>query len=57
MLTKTKIVEAEEIATAQKLKIQKLQAELEKMRVDHQHANAHIATCLDPAPTVSTERP
>jgi hypothetical protein len=27
------------------------------MRADHQHANAHIATCMDPPPTVSTERP
>jgi hypothetical protein len=57
MLTETKIVEAEEIATAQKEKIQKLQAELDKMRADHEHANAHIATCMDPAPTVSTDRP
>jgi hypothetical protein len=27
------------------------------MRVDHGHANAHNATCMDPAPQVSTERP
>jgi hypothetical protein len=50
-------IEAEAIAKAQKDKIARLQAELEKMRAFHKHANAHNAMCMDPAPQVSTERP